>query len=77
MNTLAPIILFVYNRPDHTRKTLESLMKNILADRSELIIYADGPKQNATAEEVQRILTVRRIIKEKKWCREDYFLSGW
>jgi len=28
---LAPIVLFVYNRPDHTRQTVEALQKNELA----------------------------------------------
>ncbi|MCK9607885.1 MAG: hypothetical protein M0R33_15690 [Methylomonas sp.] len=40
---LAPIVLFVYNRPEHTRKTVESLKSNELAEYSDLIIYSDGP----------------------------------
>lgn len=70
MNTLAPIVLFVYNRPWHTRETLEALSKNILADESKLYIYADGPKENATEEQLQKIKEVRILIREKKWCRE-------
>jgi hypothetical protein len=42
---LAPIILFVYNRPEHTRRTLAALAANPLAIDSDLIIYADGAKQ--------------------------------
>jgi hypothetical protein len=42
---LAPIVLFVYNRPDHTRRTLDALVANPLATKSDLIIYADGPKK--------------------------------
>jgi hypothetical protein len=42
---LAPIILFVYNRPEHTRRTLTALAANPLAIDSDLIIYADGPKK--------------------------------
>ena len=30
-NNLAPIVLFVYNRPDHTRQTVEALQKNEFA----------------------------------------------
>lgn len=40
----APITLFVYNRPWHTRQTVEALQKNELAADSDLIIFADGPK---------------------------------
>ena len=41
---LAPIALFVYNRPVHTLQTLVSLKNNDLAKESVLFIYADGPK---------------------------------
>ncbi|GFO77211.1 hypothetical protein BPLS_P5523 [Bathymodiolus platifrons methanotrophic gill symbiont] len=39
--TLAPIVLFVYNRPSHTQQTIEALKKNDLAIESELIIYTE------------------------------------
>jgi GT2 family glycosyltransferase len=45
MPDLAPIVLFVYNRPDHTRRTLAALAANSLAVESDLIVYADGPKK--------------------------------
>jgi hypothetical protein len=45
VSDLAPIILFVYNRPAHTRRTLAALAANPLAIESDLIIYADGPKK--------------------------------
>ncbi|MCX6762593.1 MAG: glycosyltransferase [Candidatus Moranbacteria bacterium] len=65
---LAPIVLFVYNRPWHTRKTLESLEKNDLAKESELFIFSDGPKEGATREQLEKISETRKVIKEKKWC---------
>jgi hypothetical protein len=40
----APIALFVYSRPDHTRATIEALVANELAASSDLIIYADAPR---------------------------------
>lgn len=43
----APIILFVYNRLDHTRQTVEALAQNTLADQSELFIFADAPRTPA------------------------------
>jgi len=70
MPDLAPIILFVYNRPWHTRQCLESLMKNELAAQSTLYIYADGPKENASEEQLNKIYEVRSILREKKWCKE-------
>lgn len=65
---LAPIVLFVYNRPWHTRKTLESLEANDLSKESELFIYADGPKENATSEQLEKIKETRSLIREKNWC---------
>ncbi|MFZ2193665.1 MAG: glycosyltransferase family A protein [Candidatus Moraniibacteriota bacterium] len=65
---IAPIILFVYNRPFHTRKTLESLELNFLSKESELFIFADGPKENASKEHLEKITETRKIIREKKWC---------
>ena len=57
---LAPIVLFVYNRPWHTQQTVEALQKNLYAAESELIIYADAAK-NAQAEE--KVQEVRKYIK--------------
>ena len=67
---LAPIVLFVYNRPWHTRQTLESLRQNILADQSQLIIYSDGVKDNASTTDLKNIYEVRQIIREKQWCQK-------
>ncbi len=67
---LAPIILFVYNRPWHTEKTLEALMENSLADQSTLYIYCDGPKAVASEEDLKNIKEVRILIRKKNWCKE-------
>src|SRR5215211_27101 len=69
-NNLAPVVLFVYNRPVHTLRTLKALKKNHLADESRLYVYCDGPKTNATEEERENINKVRSIVKQEKWCRE-------
>lgn len=45
MNSLAPIVLFAYNRPEHLARTLASLRQNPLAARSELFVFADGPRR--------------------------------
>jgi hypothetical protein len=44
MMEFAPIVLFVYNRPLHTVKTIEALRYNKHASESELIIYSDFPQ---------------------------------
>jgi hypothetical protein len=51
---LSPIALFVYNRPDHTYKTLESLIANIGFRNSLLYIFCDGAKSEKDRESVQK-----------------------
>jgi hypothetical protein len=70
MNDLAPIVLFVYARPRHTRQTLEALAANLYADKSLLYIYADGPKPGASELQLKNIREVRELIREQKWCSE-------
>lgn len=55
MQSLAPIALFVYNRPDHTRRTLAYLQKNVLADESRLYIFSDGAKTVADEAKVNEV----------------------
>jgi len=73
---LAPIVLFVYNRPQHTLKTLEALMQNELAEKSELFIYCDGPKPNAKKEDLDKIDAVHTIILKKQWCKKVHIIKA-
>jgi acetyltransferase-like isoleucine patch superfamily enzyme len=66
---LSPIVLFVYNRPDHTRQTLEALAANELADQSTLYIFSDGPKYGALEENLAKIEAVRGVLREQQWCK--------
>lgn len=59
----APILLFVYNRPQHTLQTLQALEKNILAQDSDLFIYSDAPKNESARNDVEEV----RAIIQKKW----------
>ncbi|MCX6291825.1 MAG: hypothetical protein NT126_08680 [Bacteroidetes bacterium] len=76
MYTPAPIALFVYNRPAHTRRLLISLRRNRLSDQSALFVFSDGPKPNATADDLSKIAAVKKIISEEKWCREVTLVEG-
>jgi len=55
LRELAPIVLFVYNRPEHTKKTLTALQQNQLASKSDLIVYSDAAKNSETQEEVNQV----------------------
>src|ERR1700744_4097424 len=61
MQQIAPIALFVYNRPEHTRRTISYLQKNLLAEESRLFIFSDGPKTDADKSKVEE---VRQMAKE-------------
>lgn len=58
---VAPIALFVYNRPSHTRQTVEALQKNILAKDSDLFVFSDAAK---TAEQTDAVQEVREYIRQ-------------
>jgi len=60
---LAPIALFVYNRPKHVRMTVESLQKNNLAKDSELFIFSDGPKNSSTEDDIEKVRVYLGSIK--------------
>lgn len=56
----APIALFVYCRVDHTRRTVEALLRNPDAANSDLIVYADAPENSSITP---RVAEVREYIR--------------
>ena len=61
-NSRAPITLFVFNRPWHTRQTVEALQNNALAKESELFIFSDGPKSDDDRKAVREVREYLRTI---------------
>ena len=62
MTSHAPVALFVYNRPDHTRLTVEALRDNAGAAETDLVVFADGPKTPADAERVAAVRAFARGV---------------
>lgn len=60
IENLAPVVLFVYNRLDHTKQTIDALQKNEISNETELYIYSDAVKNNKTEKYVKE---VREYIK--------------
>lgn len=58
----APIALFVYNRLSHTKKTVEALRQNELAQESDLYVFSDGPKNEPAAKPVDQVRQYVRDI---------------
>jgi hypothetical protein len=57
----APVAVFVYNRPGHTRRALESLFMNPEIHESLVTVYCDGPR---TVEDEEKVEATRRVVRE-------------
>lgn len=56
---LAPIVMIVFNRPDHTGRVLQALSENVLASESKLYIFSDAPRG---PQDVEAVAAVRALI---------------
>ena len=70
--TLAPILLFVYNRPLHVRRSIESLLANELAKDTELYIFSDAAKDEMAQPNVNE---VRQFIHSIKGFKEIHYVE--
>ena len=59
---LAPVVLFVYNRLDHLRQTLEALLKNPEAPESIVYVFSDGPRGEHDAAQVNAVRSFIRSV---------------
>lgn len=89
-NNLAPILLFIYKRPVHTQKVLESLIQNKEAKDSILYVFADGAKDENDSILKYNIETVKDIVnsfqnnflaielieREKNWGLANNVIDG-
>lgn len=55
--SLAPIVMFVYNRADHFQQTYDALSKCIGAAESELYIFSDGARSEKDIPKVNEVRT--------------------
>lgn len=86
MKSLAPIVLFTYNRLWHTHQTIKALQKNELAKESELFIYSDGGKDEESWKKVNEVREYLKTIQgfknitiieqEKNLGLADSIISG-
>lgn len=60
--TCAPVALFVYNRPDHTRQTIEALLANPLANQTPLHVFSDAPRNESASLAVAEVRSYIRSI---------------
>lgn len=84
--TYAPIALFTYNRADHTRRAVESLLQNAEAKDSDLFIFSDGAKNEKKIKGVEDnrkyihtvtgFKTITIIEREKNWGLANSLIAG-
>ncbi len=58
----APVVLFVYNRPEHTKKTIEALQNNYLARETDLFVFSDGAKNDDAVPQVNQIRNYLKTV---------------
>ena len=58
---LSPILLYAYNRPQHLKRCVESLLANNLAKASEVFVFSDAAKNE---KDVEAVSQVRKYIHE-------------
>lgn len=61
MPAAPPIAIFVYKRPEHTRRMLASLLQNPGAAQRPIAVYCDGPR---SAEEAEAVARARAVVRE-------------
>lgn len=67
--TYAPIALFVFKRPDHTRRTIDALKRCPEFAESPVFVFCDGPRKAADEPAVQetRSLTKEALIRQAQF----------
>lgn len=60
----APVVLFVYNRLDHTMNMIESLKNNLMAKDTDLYVFSDAAK---TEKGQESVALVRKYIRQTDW----------
>ena len=58
MNKYAPVVVFTYNRPNHTSRVLSALDASVLAPESDIFIFCDNYKNEKAKESVTQVRSV-------------------
>lgn len=62
IRSFAPILLFAFNRPDHTAQTLNALKCARYAEQSELYVFIDGPRSESDELKINETKTVIEAV---------------
>lgn len=57
-NSLAPLVIFAYNRPEHLLSVLNQLKKCILAEKTDVFCFVDGAKSHQDEAKVKAVIEI-------------------
>ena len=74
INTLSPVIIFSYDRINPLQETINALLKNTLANETDVIVYSDGykPDSKHKVSEVREYLKTIKGFKSFKVIKRKY-----
>lgn len=70
MKQLSPVALFVYNRLDNTRRTIEHLLTNTLAPNTDLYVFSDGGRDKSSWRQVNAVRSYLHLLRDELVGRE-------
>ena len=73
MTKNAPIAIFIYNRPDHLRRTLTSLRACTSFHESSVVVFGDGPK---FCKDENSVIATRRVARDILGPEAEYRFSS-
>jgi len=74
---LAPILLFVYNRPAHVERCLASLRTNNEAQDSDLYVFSDAARSDADGDAVDAVRHIVRHIEGFRHVHVEERAENW
>lgn len=69
ISEFAPVALFVFARPEHTKATLKALSVNQYADKTDVIVFSDGPRNESDKDLVLQTRKIVRLVRGFKSLR--------
>ena len=64
--TLAPVVIFAFNRPDHLKRCIDSLVSNKESEFTEFWVFVDGPRSTDDEMKIHDVFLILNKFKNRK-----------
>jgi len=64
--TLAPVVIFAFNRPDHLKRCIDSLLRNKESEFTKFWVFVDGPRNTDDEIKIHEVLLILNDFKSRK-----------